>query len=85
MKIIKTVAANTKILTTIAAVVISSNTFAGNPFKPGDIVGRSLDVIGLGFIGHVGIYNGSAIVEVLNEKPVIQINTLDNFKSRSTY
>lgn len=59
--------------------------FAGNPSKAGDITGRSLAVTGLGSIGHIGTWNGSQVVEVLNESPVIQYNTLNNFKGRSSY
>ena len=58
---------------------------AGNPSKAGDITGRSLSVWGLGSIGHIGIWNGSKVVEVLNENPVIQYNSLYNFKNRSSY
>ena len=68
------------------AVCISITTaYAGNPSKAGDITGRSLAVTGLGSIGHIGTWNGSQVVEVLNESRVIQFNTLTKFKNSSSY
>lgn len=43
-----------------------SSALAGNPTRAGDITGRSLAVTGLGAIGHIGTWNGSQVVEVLN-------------------
>lgn len=74
-------------ITTLAVVMClsASTTFAGNPSRVGDITGRNLAVTGLGAIGHIGTWNGSQVVEVLNENPVIQFNTLSNFQNRSNY
>ncbi len=58
---------------------------AGNPSSVGDIVGRDLNILGLGWAGHVGMWNGSNVVEVLSKSPVIQQNSLSNFKSQSKY
>lgn len=57
-----------------------------------DIVGRDLDLPGLGRAGHIGIATADYawqeahyVVEALWEQPVLQINTLDNFKRRGPY
>ena len=62
------------------------------PLYSGDIVGRDLAYPGMGWIGHVGIATGdnagresNLVIETLNESPVIQFNSIDNFKSRSPY
>ncbi|MFW2535200.1 hypothetical protein [Legionella sp. 28fT52] len=64
---------------------------------PAEIMGRDLLVPGLGWIGHVGIAttymmssagmsnNADQVIEILNESPVGQINSISNFKSRSKY
>ncbi|MEY3996295.1 MAG: hypothetical protein RL344_638 [Pseudomonadota bacterium] len=51
----------------------------------GDIVGRDLDAFGVSAIGHVGMWTGDSVLEVLNESSVIQLNNLTNFKQRSAY
>jgi hypothetical protein len=56
-----------------------------DPSNQGDIVGRDLLVTGLGWMGHVGIWDGKQVIEVLNESDVVQINNLDSFKRKSTY
>ena len=65
---------------------------AALPIYPAEIIGRDLSYPGLGLLGHVGvtmapfIYEDAyQVIEVLNEHPVIQLNTIDNFKSRSPY
>lgn len=62
------------------------------PIWPGEIIGRDLNVPIGGSLGHVGITTGDnmthdtqLIIEVLDEEPVIQINNIFNFKSRSKY
>lgn len=64
---------------------------------PAEIMGRELLIPGLGWAGHVGIAttnmaspagmgnNADQVIEVLNENPVGQINSISNFKSRSKY
>lgn len=64
---------------------------------PAEIMGRDLLIPGLGWAGHVGIanaymmspagmgQNADVVIEVLNENPVGQINSISNFKSRSKY
>lgn len=64
---------------------------------PAEIMGRDLNVFGLGWVGHVGIattdmtspagmnQNANKVIEILNENPVGQINFVTNFKSRSKY
>lgn len=66
-------------------VLFSSNAFAGDPIAVGDVVGRELDYPGLGWLGHVGMYTGSGVLEVLQANPVIQINSVASFKQASTY
>lgn len=58
----------------------------------GDAVARDLLIKYLGWVGHVGMGTGdevgsstSTVIEVLNENPVGQINTITNFKMRSPY
>ena len=63
----------------------------------GNVMGRDLDVPGMGWIGHVGIVYAESyippdkvstqgrVIEVLNENQVIQINTFQSFKSKSNY
>ncbi|KTD24590.1 MULTISPECIES: hypothetical protein [Legionella] len=64
---------------------------------PAEVMGRDLQIPGLGWAGHVGIAttymmspesmknNADQVIEVLNETPVGQINYIGNFKSRSKY
>lgn len=65
--------------------VASSSAFAGNPKSVGDVVARDLSISGLGWAGHVGIWDGSKVLEVLNDDKVIHKNTLSSFKSASSY
>ncbi|WP_232003208.1 hypothetical protein [Pseudoalteromonas piscicida] len=64
---------------------ISSTAFAGNPTSVDDVVARDLSISGLGWAGHVGIWDGSKVLEVLNDGTVIRKNTLSSFKSASSY
>lgn len=60
----------------------------GDPVQAGNVVGRDLDQWPLGRIGHVGVWNGSNVVEVLNvsgQRNAIYVNTLDNFRLRTVY
>lgn len=56
-----------------------------------DVVGRNLDYPGLGWLGHTGLIKSNQtdqtafVLEVLNERPVIQLNPLTTFKTRSPY
>ncbi len=56
---------------------------------PGEVLGRDLDVPGMGWIGHVAYplpqTPALQVIEVLKENAVIQINTIKDFKSRSKY
>lgn len=54
------------------------------PKASGDIVGRDLSVPGLSWAGHIGVFDGANVIEVLNEGGnVVKINSYDNFKDRS--
>lgn len=89
--IIKKIALNIAMLT-----LMSSSTYAKQIF-PAEIMGRDLQIPGLGWAGHVAIatthmmspegmgYNADQVIEILNENPVGQINYISNFKSRSKY
>lgn len=57
----------------------------GDPRLPADVVGRDMADPILGPLGHIGIYTGSGILEVLKSSSVIEVNSLANFKSRSKY
>lgn len=65
---------------------IGADLVAGDPQWAGDVVGRDLSISGLGSLGHTGMFDGSAIVEVLNEgSNAIQYESLASFKARSAY
>jgi hypothetical protein len=61
----------------------SSNNAAA-PRTPGDVVGRELAQPGLGWTGHTGLWDGSRVIEMLNEGSGNRVftNTWENFKSR---
>ncbi|MBA2711047.1 MAG: hypothetical protein H0U57_10710 [Tatlockia sp.] len=59
---------------------------------PAEIVGRNLNVFGMGWAGHVGITTAADIsqpsnqvIEVMNDTPVIQVHSLLEFKLKTTY
>ncbi|MCO4891047.1 hypothetical protein MKD50_16815 [Cupriavidus sp. WGtm5] len=57
-----------------------------DPVSAADIVGRDLDMIGLGGVGHVGIWTGNLVIEALNTGGnAINTNSLFDFKSRTRY
>jgi hypothetical protein len=65
---------------------------AALPIYPAEIIGRDLSVPRLGWIGHVGIttapylnQDAYQVIEVLNEQPVIQTNSIALFKTKSPY
>lgn len=55
------------------------------PVDLADVVGRDLHYFGLGFLGHLAIWTGGSVIEVLNENPVVQENGLDNFRAREKF
>jgi len=81
----------------ILMVIVVSSAAHAKSIYPAEIMGRSLGVLGLGQFGHVGIATAdmlsskgmlqpaTQVIEVLNENPVGQINSIANFKSRSKY
>ncbi|MGE8364361.1 hypothetical protein [Cupriavidus sp.] len=57
-----------------------------DPSDAADVVGRNLDLWGIGSIGHVGIWSGNHVIEALNTPGnAINTNTLADFKSRTRY
>lgn len=57
----------------------------GEPGRPGDLLGRDLDLPGYGSYGHVGLWTGSHVLECLGESPPIHKRSLDSFKDITTY
>ncbi|MBA2709203.1 MAG: hypothetical protein H0U57_01225 [Tatlockia sp.] len=91
---------NKKSVTIGLSIIVAAITFSsanGKQIYPAEILGRDLDFLGLGRLGHVAIANtqmmssagmlkdADIVIEVLNENPVGQVNTISNFKSRSKY
>lgn len=75
-----------KILAFLFLNSLAITTFVGNPTTAGDIVGRDLAVPKpANYAGHIGIWSGSQVVEVLDKPQVIQFNSLATFKKQSPY
>lgn len=55
------------------------------PIALADVVGRDLHYFGLGFLGHLAIWTGESVIEVLNDKTVVQENSLDSFRARDRF
>jgi len=65
---------------------IGADLASGDPQWAGDVVGRDLAIFGLGSLGHTGMFDGSVVVQVLDEgSNAIQYESLAGFKSRSAY
>ncbi|MBT2325702.1 hypothetical protein J7E62_25560 [Variovorax paradoxus] len=65
---------------------IGVDVVTGDPQLAGDVVGRDLAISGLGSLGHTGMYDGSGVVEVLDEGGnAIRYESLASFKARSAY
>lgn len=85
------------ILTVSLATLSTVSVVHAKKTYPAEILGRDLNYIGLGWLGHVGIatanmssakgmsQNADQVIEILNEPTVGQINSIANFKSRSKY
>jgi hypothetical protein len=59
---------------------------ADNPNNPGNIVGRDLDVAGLGAIGHVGVWDGNEVAEVVNgQSNAARFVSIESFKGATRY
>jgi len=70
----------------IWSVGADTNESLRSPQAMGEIVGRDLAYPGLSWAGHVGIWDGDKVIEVLNEGGnVVRINTISDFQSRSPY
>jgi hypothetical protein len=82
---------------TLATAVIMCSSVHAKKIYPAEVMGRDLNYPGLGWLGHVGIANATMmdaggmnknadlVIEILNEPAVGQINSISNFKSRSSY
>ena len=64
---------------------IATSKFGKDPRDKSDIVGRDLNVVGLGSLGHVGLWTGDRVIEALHQTPAVVQNTLQDFKSRSSF
>lgn len=65
---------------------IGAETTEGNPRLPGDVIGRDLNTIGLGAFGHLGLWDGSRVIQA--DKVfgnAIAISTLNAYKSASKF
>lgn len=88
---------NLKVHMFFICMLFSLSVEAKLPIYVGEILGRDLNIPGLGWLGHVGISYGQidtgdkpkeevgAVIEVLNNKPVIQVNRINSFKHQSNY
>lgn len=82
---------------TLTLTTINCSPIYAKKIYPAEIMGRDLLIPGLGWVGHVGIAttymmspegmgnNADQVIEVLNENPVGQVNSISNFKFRSKY
>lgn len=65
---------------------IGADVVAGDPQRAGDVVARELSISGFGALGHTGMFDGSVVVQVLDEgRNAIQYESLASFKSRSAF
>lgn len=84
-----------KVISFVISMIIVPCAFSveRDPVETADVIGRDLNVPGLGFLGHVGLWNAQSrkVYEMLDEKDswggsnLWISNTIDNFKSRSRY
>lgn len=57
-----------------------------DPKHIGDAVGRDLDIPGLGWVGHIGIWDGKQVIEVVNgSSNAVRFQSMNQFKSASPY
>jgi len=56
---------------------------ASAPTKIADVLGRDLDVPVVGFAGHIGLWDGTQVVEVINAAQPIRRTSLSAFKTAS--
>lgn len=57
-----------------------------HPRDVGDIVGRDLNIAGLGWVGHLGLWDGREVAEVLQERAnVAGYTSVQAFQSASQY
>lgn len=81
----------------LALPILNCSSAFAKKIYPAELLGRDLLMPKLGWAGHVAIAttdmlspegmkkNADQVIEVLNENPVGQINSISNFKSRSKY
>ena len=70
-----------KIILTTTLVLSSVSSFAGNPSSVADVVGRDIDQA---YAGHIGMWTGSKVLEVLSNRGTIFENTLYSFQNQPT-
>lgn len=65
---------------------IGVDTGWANPTKKGDVIGRDLNVPGVSWVGHIALWDGSRVIEVLNQSGnAVHFNSIDTFKNTSPY
>lgn len=82
-----------EILAFSAMIFFINSTIHAKSIYPAEVVGRDLNYLGLGWMGHVGVTMAATIddvapwvVEVLNDpNRVVQVNYISNFKRQSPY
>lgn len=57
-----------------------------DPTLPGEVLGRDLNVANLGWIGHVGIWDGGRVAEAMNQSGnALRYSSLSDFKNATVY
>jgi hypothetical protein len=57
-----------------------------DPHNPAEVLGRDLAITGLGWVGHVALWDGSRVIQALNEQGnAINLTSLGAYKAASTY
>jgi len=81
-----------RIIVLSIGLILMKNSIAAPIIYPTDIMGRDLQVQGIWWAGHVGIATAlyvtmpaTDVMEAMNAQPVIQVNKLLSFKTRSNY
>ncbi|RJG08421.1 hypothetical protein [Massilia cavernae] len=65
---------------------IGAESTANDPTQIGDVVGRDLDVAGLGWLGHIAIWDSEQVIEANSGSyNAIRLRSLNQYKSESPY
>ncbi|NMM42479.1 hypothetical protein [Pseudoalteromonas arctica] len=69
----------------ISYLLSTNSVSAASPENVADILGRDLNVPVIGSLGHVGLWTGSEVLEVLDTEAVIEVNSLSSFVNETEY